>query len=102
MELNAKAKPAFKVGQWNHYKIECVGNSIKTWINGTAMAYMVDTVDSKGFIGLQVHGIGKNESEAGKKIYFKNIRIKTTGLTPSPFPPGVYVVDYVPNHLTDY
>ncbi|HVV53834.1 MAG TPA: DUF1080 domain-containing protein [Mucilaginibacter sp.] len=102
IELNAKAKTAFKVGQWNHYKIECIGNSIKTWVNGVPMAYMVDTVDSKGFIGLQVHSIGNNAAEAGKKIYFKNIRIKTTGLRPAPFPAGVYVVDYVPNHLTDY
>jgi hypothetical protein len=102
MELHASAKPTFKVGQWNHYRIECIGNSIKTWINGTAMAYMVDTVDSKGFIALQVHGIGNNESEAGKKIYFKNIRIQTTDLHPAPFPAGIYVVDYVSNHLTDY
>ncbi|MBS1525685.1 MAG: DUF1080 domain-containing protein [Bacteroidetes bacterium] len=102
MDLHEKAKNTFKVGEWNHYKIECIGKSIKTWINGNAMAYMVDTVDSKGFIGLQVHGIGNNQSEAGKKIYFKNIRIKTTGLTPAAFPPGVYVVDYMSNHLTNY
>jgi hypothetical protein len=102
MELHASAKSAFEVGQWNHYRIECIGNSIKTWVNGRAMAYMVDTVDSKGFIGLQVHGIGNNESEAGKKIYFKNIRIQTSHLVPAPFPAGVYVVDYVSNHLTDY
>lgn len=102
MELHAKAKPAFKVGEWNHFKIECIGNTIKTWVNGIPMAYMVDTVDNKGFIGLQVHSIGNNADEAGKKIYFKNIRIKTTDIKPTPFPAGVYVVDYVPNHLTTY
>lgn len=102
MELHAKAKPAFKVGEWNHFKIECIGNTIKTWVNGVPMAYMVDTVDSKGFIGLQVHSIGNNAAEAGKKIYFKNIRIKTTGIKPTPFPADVYVLDYVPNHLTTY
>lgn len=102
MELHAKAKTAYKVGQWNHYKIECIGNSIKTWVNGVPMAYMVDTVDRNGFIGLQVHSIGNNTSEAGKKIYFKNIRIKTTNLVPTPFPPGIYVVNYVSNNLTSY
>jgi hypothetical protein len=101
LELNAKAKPAFKVGEWNHYRIECIGNSIKTWINGVAAAYMVDTVDNKGFIGLQVHGIS-NAGQAGKKIYFKSIRIQTANLKPAAFPKDVYVVDYVPNHLTDY
>lgn len=102
VELNAKAKTAYKVGQWNHYKIECIGNAIKTWINGIPVAYMVDTIDSRGFLGLQVHSIGNNTSEAGKKIYFKNIRIKTTDLTPAPFPPGIYVVNYVSNTLTNY
>ncbi|HTD39316.1 MAG TPA: DUF1080 domain-containing protein [Mucilaginibacter sp.] len=101
LELNAKAKNAFKVDEWNHYRIECIGNSIKTWVNGTATAYMVDTIDSKGFIGLQVHGIS-NEGQAGKHIYFKNIKIQTTNLKPEPFPPGIYVVNYVSNHLTEY
>jgi hypothetical protein len=101
LELNPKAKPAFKLGQWNHLRIECIGNSIKTWVNGVATAYMVDTIDQKGFIGLQVHAIEKSE-DAGKKVYFKNIRIKTTNLTPAPFAPGVYVVDYVSNQLTNY
>src|SRR5437588_767735 len=80
VELNAKSKPAFKVGAWNHFKIECIGNTIKTWVNDVPIAYMVDTVDGKGFIGLQVHSIGNNAAEAGKKIYFKNIRIKTTDI----------------------
>jgi len=101
LQLNPKAQPAFKQGEWNHLKIECIGNSTKTWVNGVAAAYVVDTIDSKGFIGLQVHAVGKPE-DAGKKIYFKNIRIKTINLKPEPFSPGVYVVNYVSNHLTDY
>jgi len=110
MELNARAKNAFKVDEWNHYRIECLGNSIKTWVNGIATAYMVDTIDRKGFIGLQVHGIS-SEGQAGKKIHFKNIKIQTVTLKPlrkqmanivKPFPPGIYVVDYEPNRLTEY
>jgi len=101
MQLNPRARPAFKQGDWNHIKIECIGNETKTWVNGIAAAYVVDTVDSKGFIGLQVHAVYKPE-DAGKKFYFKNIRIKTTGLKPTPFPPGVYVVNYVSNQLTGY
>ncbi|MEI9807580.1 MAG: DUF1080 domain-containing protein [Bacteroidota bacterium] len=33
---------------------------------------------------------------------FKNIRIKTNGLTPTPFPANVYVANFVPNSLTAY
>lgn len=101
LSLNSKAKGAFKVGEFNRIKIECIGNETKTWINGIPAAYVVDTVDPKGIIGLQVHSISKIE-QAGKKIYFKNIKIKTDNLTPSPFPPGIYVVNTIPNNLSSY
>ena len=101
LDLNADAKSVFKVGEYNHFTVECIGDEMKTWVNGKACAYLVDTIDSKGFIGLQVHAV-KNESLAGKKIYFKNIRIKTGKLSPMDFDKGIYVADLVPNRLTDY
>lgn len=101
LTLNTKAQDAFKVKEFNHYKIECIGNEMKTWVNGIPVAYLVDSIDQKGFIALQVHQIG-DEAEVNKKIYFKNIRIKTSNIQPLSFPPGVYVVDFVPNHLTNY
>ena len=101
LDLNPAAKSAFKVNVYNHLKIECIGNEMKTWINNIPVAYVVDTVDQKGFIGLQVHGIDRQE-QADKKVYFKNIRIKTTNLKPEVFPAGIYVVNYVPNSLTKY
>ena len=101
LQLNPKGQPAYKQGGWNHLKIECIGNTTKTWVNGISAAYLVDTVDSKGFIGLQVHAVNNAEG-AGKKFYFKNIRIKTTNLKPEPFTPGVYVMNFVSNSLTDY
>ncbi len=101
LTLNTKAQDAFKVSEFNHYKIECIGNEMKTWINGIPVAYLVDTIDQKGFIALQVHQIN-DSNEVNKKIYFKNIRIKTSDLQSTPFPAGVFVVDFVPNHLTDY
>ncbi|MBC6988752.1 DUF1080 domain-containing protein [Hymenobacter sp. BT491] len=101
LDLNPKAKTLYKQGQYNHLKIECIGNETKTWLNGQPVAYVVDPVDPKGFIGLQVHAINTKEQE-GKKIYFKNIKIKTTDLKPSPFPADIYVVNFVPNYLTPY
>ena len=55
----------------------------------------------KGFIGLQVHAINSAD-HAGKKVCFKNVRIKTTDLERTPFPPNVYVVNFIPNSLTVY
>ena len=101
LTLNTKAQDAFKVNEFNHYKIECIGNEMKTWVNGIPAAYLVDTIDRKGFIALQVHQV-KDADEANKKIYFKNIRIKTTNLQPTALPAGIFVVDFVPNHLTGY
>jgi hypothetical protein len=101
LTLNTKAQDAFKKDEFNHYKIECIGNEMKTWINDVPVAYLVDTLDEKGFIALQVHQVNA-AGESGKNIYFKNIRIKTSHFKPTPFPPGIFVVDYVPNHLTNY
>jgi hypothetical protein len=99
--LHASAQDAFRNGEYNHIKIECIGHEIKTWINAKPVAYLVDTLDSKGFIGLQVHAVGKAEY-AGKSIYFKNIRIKTTGIQSTNFPVGVYVINNIPNKLNSY
>jgi len=101
LTLNPAAGNAYKANSYNHLKIECLGNEIKTWINGVPAADVIDTLDQSGFIALQVHGITE-ASEAGKKVYFKNIRIQTTGIKPTPFPPGLYVVNYQPNTLSSY
>ena len=97
--LNQDAQDAFKIGEYNHIKIQCTSYEMKTWINGRAVAYLVDSLDRSGFIGLQVHAISKPEF-AGEKVYFKNIRIKTFDLKNEDFPPGIYVVNTIPNHLT--
>jgi hypothetical protein len=98
--LNPSAQNAFKTGVFNKVRIECTGHEIKTWINDIPAAYLVDTVDSKGVIALQVHSIGKNEQFAGEKIWWKNIRIKTSGIVPSSFPKEIYAVNNIPNYLT--
>ena len=98
LELNPGAKTAFKNGQWNHYDIECIGNSIRTWLNGIPAANVVDSVTRKGFIALQVHQV-PDASHAGKEIRWKNIRIKTTDLKPTA-DDSIFVVNLVPNTLT--
>ena len=100
--LNQNAQSAFKLGEYNHVKVECIGHEIKTWLNNIPVAYVVDTMDAKGFIGLQVHSIGSNSKLAGEKIYFKDIRIKTTNLESTPFPAGIYVLNNITNTLNRY
>ena len=99
LELNPAAKPALKMNEGNHYRIECIGNSIKTWLNGIACAHVIDDMTPTGFIALQVHGIGNNKEKEGQQIKWKNVRIKTTNLNPSPSE-GIYVVNLLPNNLS--
>lgn len=100
LELNPEAKPALKIGEWNKYRIECIGNSIKTWINGIACAQVIDDMTREGFIALQVHGIGDKKEKEGHQIKWRNIRIKTTNLKTSPSE-GIYVVNLIPNNLSE-
>ena len=101
LDLNEQAKTAYKKEEFNHIRIEAIGNETKTWINGIPTAYVVDTLDPTGFIGLQVHSIG-DETLAGKKVYFKNIRIQTENLETQDFPTGIYTVNLTPNSLSAY
>lgn len=64
---------AYKAGDWNDMEIQCVGPSIRTWVNGVAVSNVFDPVDLSGKIGLQIH--------AGKQgtIAWRNIQIKDLG-----------------------
>lgn len=101
LSLDHSAQDAFKLGEYNKIKVECFGNTIRTWINGKPAAMLVDTVDKKGFIGLQVHAVSKPE-EAGKRIYFRNVRLTPITKPSTDFPTHVYVVNTISNSLTDY
>jgi hypothetical protein len=101
LDLNPAAKSAFKMGEWNSYRIEAIGKEIKTWVNGQEVAYVVDDMDARGFIGLQVHSIS-DPNDAGNKTYFRNVRIQTENLQPKPFEKGIFVVNTGLNDLTAY
>jgi len=98
MDVNPKGRLAFKKNQWNKYRIECIGNSIRTWVNGVPTASLIDDMTPSGFIALQVHAIDKND-EPGKQIKWRNIKIQTEGLKPSKTD-NIYVVNMIPNNLS--
>ncbi|HKK63509.1 MAG TPA: DUF1080 domain-containing protein [Bacteroidales bacterium] len=102
MEYNQEAKSAFKLGEWNEYRIEAIGNSLRTWVNGVQFADLVDDMDAEGFIGLQVHSI-RDESMVGEKAMFKNIKICTTNLDEHKTPENKEItqVSYLTNTLTE-
>ncbi len=76
LEDNESARNAFRQNEWNHFRIVCQGDSIKTWLNGVPAADLHDAMTPEGFIALQVHGIGQNPERAGKQVRWRNIVIK--------------------------
>jgi len=98
LEYNPEAKKAMKSKDWNTVRIECIGSIMRTWINGVPVAHVVDDMTPKGFIALQVHAVKKED--AGKQVRFRNVKIKTTQLTPSPWD-NIFVVNFLPNVVTE-
>tara|TARA_R110002049_G_scaffold308913_1_gene514895 strand:+ start:48437 stop:49798 length:1362 start_codon:yes stop_codon:yes gene_type:complete len=80
LKENPKAQEAFKQNEWNHYRIEAIGDTIKTWINDVSASFLVDDMNSIGFIGLQVHSIGGDNKKEGTQVSWKNIKIITENL----------------------
>jgi hypothetical protein len=71
---NVEAGAAFKDNEWNKYRIECKGSSMKTFVNDVPCADFRDSMDAKGIIGLQVHGLGKDFQPY--QVRWRNIQIK--------------------------
>lgn len=56
LDGDAAARAAFRADVWNRYRIECIGPSIRAWVDGVPTVDVFDFADAHGFIGLQVHG----------------------------------------------
>jgi len=59
LEDQPEARAAFRPGEWNRIRVEARGARIRTWLNDVPAADLLDARTQEGFIGLQVHGVGK-------------------------------------------
>jgi 3-keto-disaccharide hydrolase len=100
VDQNPRARTAYQYGRWNLLRIEAIGPSIRTWVNGIPVAHVIDDAEARGFFALQVHGIGDRAEEAGRRILFRNLRIQTADLHPAPLE-DIFIRDTVPNGLGD-
>jgi hypothetical protein len=81
--FSAQGKKIFHTNDWNHLRIEAVGDSIKTYLNTVLRAQVHDALTPRGFIGLQVRDwISDDDHETleGAKVRFKNIRLQVLKL----------------------
>jgi len=67
-------KKLLKKDQWNRYRVVCQGDHIQTWVNGVKVTDLHDSMTASGFIGLQVHGVGKLEEPL--RVEWRNIRLR--------------------------
>ncbi|MDR1964892.1 MAG: DUF1080 domain-containing protein [Planctomycetaceae bacterium] len=75
-EIQTKIDQLFKKSDWNEIVIQCVGPSIKTWLNGVKVTDFSDLESNEGIFGFQVHS-----GEQGQ-VRWRNIRIKELPETP--------------------
>lgn len=66
------------VGEWNHWRIEAIGNQIKVWLNGVPTTNMINSKYDKGFIAFKIHFLGNDPSRERAASWFKNVRIINT------------------------
>jgi hypothetical protein len=103
MSYNQESCKAFNPGEWNQFRIEAIGHTLRTYINGVSFANLVDEARTEGIIALQVHGIGNNQELEGKEIRWKNIRILTENPELEQYKdmPHSPEVSYLDNKLTE-
>ena len=99
LSLNPAARSLYQYGRWNHVRIEAIGPSLRTWVNGVPVAHVIDDLSPRGLIALQVHSIG-GEAEAGRRVLWRNIRIQTEDLRPAPVDP-LFIRNMVANDVSE-
>ena len=101
---NPAAQRAFKVGEWNRFRVEAIGDSIRSWVNGVPAANLVDAVTPRGFIALQVHSVPDDPAMAGLEARFRNIRILTRDAARHATRPDPEMeqFSYLANRLTEH
>ena len=77
-DKDRKPHSFFKNGQWNSYHVVAFGSNIQVWINGEHVSDLTHEERFKshpsGFIGLQVHGIGKGTGPY--EVRWRNIKLR--------------------------
>lgn len=80
-EFGDQGRKIFKQGDWNKVRVEAIGDSIKTTLNGTPCASIKDSLTPSGFIALQVHAIGKSKEVEGSQVRWRNLKIEEVAAT---------------------
>jgi len=75
------ARNAYRIGEWNHFRVEAIGPSIKVWVNGIPTTNLINSKHSEGYIALKIHSLKNNPDDEKMIGRFKNIRVLTKNLS---------------------
>jgi hypothetical protein len=75
LEGMEEAMAAYRVSDWNRYRIEAIRDTFKIWVNGVPTTHLVDSKTGQGILGFQIHK-RPSHMEIGT-LRIKNIRIIT-------------------------
>lgn len=99
---NDAARRAFRNNDWNVMRVEAIGESIRTFVNGVEASSILDSTTQRGFIALQVHDIGRDESKRGIQVAFRSVRIQTENVKGNVTPPSdLKQANFLPNQLSE-
>ncbi len=99
---NDAARRAFRPGDWNRYRVEAIGNRLRTFINGVPAADIADDADARGFIAFQVHALPNAEAARRPEVRFRKVRILTDQPARHALPPtDIEQQGWIANQLTD-
>ncbi|MEM1068939.1 MAG: DUF1080 domain-containing protein [Planctomycetota bacterium] len=77
-DKDRKPHDIFRDGEWNAYRVRAIGPRIQVWLNGQPVSDLVHeerfNSHPKGFIGLQVHSIGKGQGPY--EVRWRNIQLR--------------------------
>jgi hypothetical protein len=65
---NAQGHAAFKFNEWIPFRIECIGPSIKVWVNGFPKCNLIDKWEEQGYIAFKTHSLG-NKPESTESVF---------------------------------
>jgi sialate O-acetylesterase len=65
------ARAAFRIGEWNEYRVLCIGSRVRTWVNDVSCADWEEPgCPTRGLIALQVHG------GAATRVRWRDLRLR--------------------------
>ena len=73
LEGKDDARKAYRASDWNHYRVEAIGEHFRIWVNGVPTLNMADTKTAEGVIGIQIHKLPS--SGGGGSVSIRNVRI---------------------------